>query len=62
MSPKDSGLNTAPLSVLERMFEKAKSLVRNDGLVLEKPGATDGSYIVAGSADRIFCVSFVKGG
>ena len=44
------------------MFEKAKSLVRNDGLVLEKPGAIDGSYIVAGSANRIFCVSPGKGG
>ena len=62
ISPKDSGINTVPLSVLERMFEKAKSLVRNDGLVLEKPGATDGSYIVAGSANRIFCVSSGKGG
>ena len=62
ISAKDSGINTVPLSVLERMFEKAKSLVRNDGLVLEKPGATDGSYIVAGSANRIFCVSSGKGG
>ena len=62
ISPKDSGINTVPLSVLERIFEKAKSLVRNDGLVLEKPGATDGSYIVAGSANRIFCVSSGKGG
>ena len=62
ISLKDSEINTVPLSVLERMFEKAKSLVRNDGLVLEKPGATDGSYIVAGSANRIFCVSPGKGG
>ena len=61
MSPKDSGMNTVPLSVLETMFEKVKSLVRNDGLVLEKPGATDGSYIVAGSANRFFCVSPWKG-
>ena len=62
MSLKDSEINTVPLSVLERMFEKAKSLVRNDGLVLEKPGETDCSYIVAGSANRIFCVSSGKGG
>ena len=60
--PKDSGINTVPLNVLERMFEKAKSLVRSDGLVLGKPGATDGSYVVAGSANRIFCVSPGKGG
>ena len=25
ISPKDSGINNVPLSVLERMFEKAKS-------------------------------------
>ena len=62
ISPKDSGINTVPLSVLERIFEKGKSLVRNDGLVLEKPSETDGSYIVAGSANRIFCVSPGKGG
>ena len=37
------------LSALERMFEKAKSLVGNDGFVLEKPGATDGSYNAAWS-------------
>ena len=39
------------------MFEKAKSLVRNDGLVLEKSGATYGFYIVTWSANRSFCVS-----
>ena len=58
ISPKDSGINTVPLSVLERMFEKAKSLVRNDGLVLEKPGATGSSYIVAGCVNRIFLCLF----
>ena len=44
-----------------KMFEKVMSLVMNDGLVLETPGATDGSYIVAGSVNRIFCVSSAKG-
>ena len=62
ISPKDSGINTIPLSIHETMFEKAKSLVRSDGLVLENPDATDGFYIVAGSANRIFCVSSGKGG
>ena len=61
ISPKDSGINTVPLSVLEKKFTKAKCLLRNDGLVLEKPGATDNSYIVAGSAKRIFYVSSGKG-
>ena len=62
ISAKNSGINTVPLRVLESVFEKAKSFVRNDGLVLEKPGATDGSCIVAGSLNRIFCVSSGKGG
>ena len=61
ISPTDSWINTVPLSVVERMFEKTKSLVRNDGSVLEKPGATDSSYIVAGSENHIFCVSSGKG-
>ena len=39
------------------MFEKATSLVRNDGLVLKKPGATEGSYIIDGSASS-FLVFF----
>ena len=42
------------LSALERVFKKAKSLVRNDGLVLEKPGETDGSYIVQGLQTAFF--------
>ena len=50
------------LNALERVFQKAKSLVRNDGLVLEKPGKTDGSYIVAGSANRILSTSSGRGG
>ena len=62
ISAEGSGINTVPLCVLERMFKKAKSLVRNDGLVLEKPGATDSSYIVAGSVNRIFCASSGKEG
>ena len=33
ISPKDSGVNTVPLSAIEIIFEKTKSLVRNDGLV-----------------------------
>ena len=61
VSPKDFGINTVQLSVLEIMSEKARALVRNDKLVLEKPGATNSFYIVAGSATHVFCVSYGKG-
>ena len=54
ISPKDSGINTVPLSVLERMFEKVKSLVRNDGLVLEKPGALTASILLQGLQTAFF--------
>ena len=60
--PKDSGITTVPLSVFEGIFQRTKSLVKNDGLVLEKTGATDGSYVVAGSANRIFGISSGKEG
>ena len=59
---EDSGINTVPLRVFERMFERAKSFERNDGSVLEKPGSTDSCYIVAEYANLIFCVSSRKGG
>ena len=43
IAPKDSRITTVLLSVLERIYERNRSLVGNDGLVLKKPGATDGS-------------------
>ena len=43
ISPKDSRIITVLLSVLERIYERNRSLVGSDGLVLKKPGATDGS-------------------
>ena len=48
--------------VFERMFEKARSLVRNDGLVLKKPGATEGSYIIDGSASSFLVFLLGKTG
>ena len=41
--PKDSRIITVLLSVLEKIHERNRPLVENDGLVLKKPGATDGS-------------------
>ena len=46
ISPIDFGINIVPLSVLEKIFEKGRSLVRNNEFFL-KPGATDVSYIVS---------------
>ena len=43
ISPKDSRKITVLLSVLEKIYERNRPLVENDGLVLKKPGATDGS-------------------
>ena len=44
------------------MFEKAAYLIQTDGLVIPKPGSSDGSYVVAGTCNRIFCVTPGKGG
>ena len=44
------------------MFEKAASLIQVDGLVILKPVYSDGSYVVAGTCNRIFCVTPGKGG
>ena len=39
------------------MFEKTKCLLQKKGLVVSKPGATDGSYIVTGSANNAYTVT-----
>ena len=38
------------------MFEKAKCLLQKKGLVVPNPGATDGSYIIAGSINNVYTV------
>ena len=43
ISPKDSRIITVLLSVLEKIYERNRPFVGNDGLVLKKSGATDGS-------------------
>ena len=48
------------------MFEKAKYLLQKKGLVVPKPGATDGPYIVAGNivagnANNVYTVTPRKG-
>ena len=54
---ENSGIKTVPLPVLQIMFEKAKSLLQKKGLVVPKPGATDRSYFVAGSANNVYTVT-----
>ena len=44
------------------MFEKANELLQNEDLIIKKPGADDGSYIVAGHTNQIYCVTPEKGG
>ena len=56
LSAKDCKIDKVPLSILEVMFEKAASLIQIDGLVISKPGSSDGSYVLAGTCSRIFCV------
>ena len=62
LSAKDCKIDKVPLSILEAMFEKAASLTQTDGLVIPKPGFSDGSYVVAGTCNRIFCVTPGKEG
>ena len=62
LSAKDCKIDKVPLSMLEVMFEKAASLTQTDGLVISKPGSSDGPYVVAGTCNRIFCVTSGEGG
>ena len=57
LSAKDCKIDKGPLSILEVMFGKAASLIQTDGLVIPKPGSFDGSYVVAETCNRIFCVT-----
>ena len=53
-APKNSGIKTESLSVLQIMFEKANFLLQKKGLVVSKPVATGGSGIVAGIANNVY--------
>ena len=58
----NSGITTVPIAILEAMFEKATKLLASPGNVIPKPGATDGSFIVAGVCNKIHVVKPGKGG
>ena len=57
LSAKDCKIDKGRLIRLEVMFEKASSLIQTDGLAVPKPGSSDGSYVVAGTCNRIFCLT-----
>lgn len=62
ISAKASGISTVPLSIIEAMFEKASNLLASDGNVIPKLGANSGSYIIAGSSNKVHSVTPGKGG
>ena len=62
ITASDSGITTVPMPILQAMFEKANQLLRKRDNVIPKPGATDGSFIVAGNSNTIHVVTLGKGG
>ena len=61
LSAKDCKIDGPP-SILEVMFEKTASLIQTDGLLIPKPGSSNGSHVVAGTCNRIFGVTRGKEG
>lgn len=62
ISAREADIQSVPLAVLETMFEKANKLLSLPDFVIPQPGSTNGSYIVAGHSNRIYCVKPGKGG
>ena len=58
----ESGITKPAIVILATMFEKANELLRQEDLIVKMPGAEDGSYIVAGHTNQIYCVTPDKGG
>ena len=57
----ESGTTKVPTVILAT-FEKVNELLRHQDLIVKKPGTDDGSYIVAGHTNQIYCVAPGKGG
>lgn len=62
LTAEESGIKTIPFSILETMFDKANVLLAAQGYVVPRPGATDGSYIVAGHSNKTYPVTPGRGG
>ena len=58
----ESGITKVLFAILATMFEKANELLQHEDLIVKKPGVDDGSYIVAGHTNQIYCVTPGKGG
>ena len=58
----ESGITKVLFVILATMFEKANELLQHEDLIVKKPGVDDGSYIVAGHTNQIYCVTPGKGG
>ena len=62
ITAKESGISTIPMTILESIFERASNLISTTGSVIPKLGADDGSFIVAGTCNKIHYVTPGKGG
>ena len=58
----ESGITKVLIVIYATMFEKANELLQHEDLIVKKPGADDGSDIVAGHTNQIYCVTPGKGG
>ena len=58
----ENGITKVPIVIFATMFEKANELQRREDMIVKKPGANDGSYILAGHTNQIYCVTPGKGG
>ena len=56
-----SGVTTVPMPILSAMFDKANRLLQASSHMVPKPGASDGSFIVAGHANTFHVVTPGKG-
>ena len=62
LTAEASGIKTIPFSILQTMFDKANVLLAAQDHVVPKPGATGGSFIVAGHSNKIYTVTPGRGG
>ena len=62
VSAANCQVKSVPFPVLEIMFDRANNLLAKNDFVIPKPGATDGSYIVAAAMNRVFTVTTGQGG
>ena len=56
-----SRVTTVPMPILSAMFDKANRLLQASSHVVPKPGASDGSFIVAGHANTFHLVTPGRG-